>query len=68
MNDAHRPLPEAAPDVTHLADRAGITPDAAWEAAVEQWAGTRQAPARLAAILGPDDAPAFDPLPPEPEA
>lgn len=63
MNDTDRALPIAPASTPSFADRAGIAPDAAWEAATEQWTATREAPARLAAILTPADAPAFDPLP-----
>ena len=69
MNDTKRsPSPEIIDAASRLAERAGIAPDAAWEAAVAHWAETREAPQRLAAILALTDAPAFDPLPAEPEA
>ncbi len=69
MNDTrHSPSPVLVDAATRLAERAGIAPNAAWEAAVAQWAETRDAPQRLAAILALTDAPAFDPLPAEPEA
>jgi hypothetical protein len=68
MNDTDRARPTLSAFDAPFAARAGITPDTTWQAAVEQWAAAREAPSRLAATLTSDDAPAFDPLPAEPEA